>query len=227
MKIIKSKSRLTLLTLLFAGITGLFASCSKDDSNTTSAYASVKIVNAVRGSAAQDLYIDNTKLNTSAVAYGQSSDFLSAKSGDHQAKFTNTGSATANTAFTLSLQGSGHYTIYYTGNDTTNTSFTTQNDITAPAAGKAKVRFIQLSTALASAVDFGVTGSSKLATSLTYKAVTAYYEVDPNTTFSLYASGSLTAFLSIPAALQAGKVYTIYTSGNTALSVTYNIVAEN
>jgi len=218
----------SLFILLLVGVSAAFTSCSKDNGSGTTAKAHVRIVNAVDGSASQDLYLDNVKLNSSAVAYAQTADYMSAMAGNHNAKFTNSGSATANVGFSVSLQASNYYTIYYTSNDTTKSAFVTHDNATAaPATGKAKVRFVQLSTAAASAVDFGVASATKLVTNLAYKIISDYYEVDANTTFSLYASGSQNVLLSIPTSVQSGKIYTVYVSGATALTLSAHVIAEN
>lgn len=224
----KSNKLQNLFILLFVGITVAFTSCTKDNNSSNTPSAHVRIVNAFEGSSSQDLYLDNTKVNGSAVAYAQNTDYLSAMAGNHNAKFTNSGSATANVAFSVSLQASNYYTIYYTSNDTTKSAFVTHDNATAaPSVGKAKVRFVQLSSATGSAVDFGIASSTKLATNLAYKVMSDYYEVNANTSFSLYASGSQNVMLSIPTSIQAGKIYTIYISGATALTLSAHIIAEN
>lgn len=217
-----------LFILLLVGITAAFTSCTKDDGSGNTQAAHVRVVNAFDGSASQDLYLDNVKVNSSAVAYAQNTGYLSAAAGNHNAKFTNSGSATANVAFSVSLQASNYYTIYYTTNDTTKSAFVTHDNATAaPSTGKAKVRFVQLSSATASTVDFGIASSTWLATNLAYKVISDYYEVDANTSFALYASGSQTVLLSIPTSVQAGKIYTVYISGATALTLSAHVIAEN
>ena len=223
------KPQLKFLPILFIGVASAFTSCKKDNSNGGSATtAKVKIVNAADGSASQDLYIDNVKLDASAVAYTQSSDYFTENAGSHSAKFTNTGSTTANVAFNVTLQADSSYTIYYTGSNATQGSIVTTNNLTAPSAGMARVRIINLSTAAAANIDFGLSATSKLVTNLAYRAVSAYNTINANTALYLYAAGSIDAMLNIPATtIQAGKIYTIYISGSTAIDIKYNIVAEN
>jgi Domain of unknown function (DUF4397) len=217
-----------LFILLFVGTAAAFTSCTKDNNSDNTPAAHVRIVNAFEGSASQDLYLDNAKVNSSAVAYAQNTDYLSAPAGGHTAKFTNSGSATANVAFSVSLQASNYYTVYYTTNDTAKSAFVTHDNATAaPSSGKAKVRFVQLSSAAASAVDFGIATSTKLVTNLAYKVISDYYEVDANTAFSLYASGSQSVLLNIPTSVQSGKIYTVYISGATALTLSAHVIAEN
>jgi hypothetical protein len=229
MKTFKNTREFKYLFLLLALAVAFLSSCSKDDDNTVNASAYVMVTNAAEGSAAQDFYLDNAKLNSSATAYATSSSYLAANQGNHTAQFTNTGTTTANASFTLALQGGQYYSVYYTGGATasSNNYVTTQDDLTAPAAGKAKVKFVHLSSAAASTVDFGISATNKLVTGLAYKAASAYYTVDANTTFFLYASGSTTAALSIPVVIQAGKIYTIYVSGNTTATISYHLVAQN
>ncbi|WP_179412433.1 DUF4397 domain-containing protein [Mucilaginibacter sp. E4BP6] len=225
-----NKPLLKFLPVAFIAAGSLFASCNKnnDASVNGSLSAKVKVVNTVDGSSAQDFYLDNVKLDASAVAYEQSSDYLAAKSGSHTAKFTNSGSTTANVSFNVSLQTDSNYTIYYTSNGSASSSVVTTDNLTAPAANMAKVRFINLSNAVTTNVDFGVSATSKLITNLAARAVSAYSQVTAGTTFYLYSAGSINAMLTIPATtIQAGKIYTIYISGSTTLDLTYNIVAEN
>ncbi|MFI5157523.1 MAG: DUF4397 domain-containing protein [Sphingobacteriales bacterium] len=230
MKIQISKPSLNLLPVVFFAAASVFTSCNKnnDASANASLNAKVKIVNTVDGSSAQDFYLDNAKLNSSAVAYTQSSDYLTAKSGSHTAKFTNSGSTTSNVSFNVSLKADSSYTIYYTANGSTTASVVTTDNLTAPAANMAKVRFVNLSNAVTSNVDFGVSATSKLVSNLAARTASAYSQIAAGTTFYLYSTGSANAMLTIPATtIQAGKIYTIYVSGSTTLNLTYNIVAEN
>ncbi|MES2278298.1 MAG: DUF4397 domain-containing protein [Bacteroidota bacterium] len=218
-----------LFLFMILGIAALTSCTKNDDEATANVSAYVMLTNSAEGSSAQDFYLDNTKLNTTAMAYTQSSGYLATSSGNHTAMFTNSGSTTANASLSLSVQGGQYYSVYFTGGSTasSNSYVTTQDDLTAPASGKAKVRFIQLSSALTTSVDFGISATNKLVSGLAYKAASAYYAVDANTTFFLYASGSTTASLNIPVVIQAGKIYTIYVSGTTTATLTYHIVAQN
>lgn len=230
MNTVKNTLQFKYLFLLVIFAIAALSSCKKDDDATVNGTAYLMITNAAEGSAAQDFYLDNTKLSTSAVAYAQSTSYLNNTPGNHSATFNNTGSATANVSFSLTTAIGGYYSVYYTGGATasSNSYVVTQDDNTAPASGKAKVRFIHLaSAAAASSVDFGISATNKLVTGLAYKAVSAYNTVDANTTFFLYASGSTTAMLSLPVTIQAGKIYTIYVSGSTTATLSYHIVAQN
>lgn len=206
----------------------LFASCSKDDDDMNGLRANVMITNAAEGSTAQDFYLDDSKVSTSAIAYAQSSNYFSTAAGSRQAKFTNAGSTTANTSFTMNLDGGKNYSVFFTGGATASSNSYTvvEDDLSDPPAGKARVRFVHLASAVSTSVDFGLNATTKLATNVAYKAASAYYAVDAATSFSVYAAGSSTVTLNIPTAIQAGKIYTIYLSGSTVATLKYNIVVQ-
>ncbi len=219
----KNLRSLSLLLFAFMLCAVSFSSCTKGTSND-SLSAHVQVTNSSEGSVPQDFYLDNSKVTGSAVAYAQSSGYVTTGTGDHQAQFKNSGTATVNTSFSLSLAAGQYYSVFYT-DGSSNT--TVQDDRTAPQSGKARIRFINLSSAVSSNVDFAANGGIKLVSNLAYKAASTYYDVDPSTVFTLYASGSATVLLSIPSSLQAGHIYTIYVSGATAATVTSHTIMEN
>ncbi|HVV54097.1 MAG TPA: DUF4397 domain-containing protein [Mucilaginibacter sp.] len=201
----------------------MLTSCSKDKSNTSlSAY--IKVTNSAQGSQPQDFYLNNTMTSATSVSYGESSDFVTASTADKQGSFKTSGSGTVNATFNLSLAAGKYYDVFYADDNSTTTA---QDDRTAPQSGKARVRFINLSSAVQSNVDFGIDGGAKLVSAIGYKAASAYYDVDPASAFDLYLSGSSSALLSIPALLQAGHIYTIYVSGTSSASLSSHVIAEN
>ncbi len=229
MKIFQQTKTPKLFAILALAVTATaFTSC-KDDNNDVepNSTASIRVVNAVEGSASQELYLDNARVSTSAVAYTKVSDYVKTKAGSHSAQLRNDNSATANVSFNVDLDSDKRYTVYYTGNADAKAAVVLKDETSAPSSGKAKVRFVHLSAAAASKIDLAITAGTKLITDLAYKASTAYQEVDANTTFLLYASGSTTVGLNMPTTVKAGKIYTIYVSGNTAATISYHVIAEN
>ncbi|GAA4922248.1 DUF4397 domain-containing protein [Mucilaginibacter defluvii] len=218
---------LSLSCVILAAVS--FTSCDKnDDENVDTDSASVRITNAVEGSLSQEVYVGGTKLNTSAVAYGETSNYIQTASGDNKTvQFRNVGSSSANVSFNVDLDDDKYYSLYYAGNADAKTYVVAEDDRKAPTAGKAKVRFIHLASAVQSNVDLGVSATSKLFTDVAYKAVTTYKEVDANTKMYLYAAGQANAVLDLDTKVQAGKIYTIYVSGSTALTLRYRVIAEN
>jgi len=217
-KHLKNLSLLLFAMLLFSAA---FTSCKKDK---TDYKAFVMVTNSAQASAPQDFYVDGVKATSSAVAYGESSNFLEVKAGEPEGAFKSSGTSTTNVSFDLQLANNFYYDIFYTDNN----SYTVAPvDRSAPPSDKAKVRFINLSSAVVSNVDFGIDGGDKLVSALGYTVASAYYNVDPSKTFAVYTSGSASVLLSIPATLQAGHIYTVYLSGATSATLTFHTIAEN
>jgi hypothetical protein len=214
----KTLTLLLVVALLFA--IGL-SSCKKDTNGTTLSY--LNVINAAETSAPQDFYLDNTKVNTAALAYTQSTGYVTV-SGAHNAQFRTSATGTVNVAFTASFAPGTTYTLFY--NDDQTFAGSDNDRITPTLPGKARVRFINLSTAVNSNVDIGVTGGSTLASALAYKTFSIYYDVDPASIYTLKATGSGTILLNLPATIQSGGIYTIYISGATAATVSYHVLTE-
>ncbi len=209
---------------------GLFPSCIKDGGDaglslTGTTY--LRIANTKEGTQPQDFYLDNTKINVTALAYGQNSGYIATNAnpgGSRAAQFVTNVTSNLTVAAPVIFQPNQYYTVYLTGNGSI---YTTLDDMTAPASGKSKVRFISVSTATGSAIDVWMTGGSKFIAGLLYSTESSYYSVDPVTAFTIYTTGSATALLSIPGGFQAGKIYTIYISGSTTASLSYNVITQN
>lgn len=216
----KTKFYLGIAALLF---TATVSSCKKDDNGDVNATAYIMATNSAEGSAAQDFYVDNDKINANAMAYTQSTAYTSVKAGDHQIQFKTNNSATVNSTASLSPNAGEYYSVFYLDDKTT---VTAKDDQTAPQSGKARVRFINLSLALTSNVDFGIATGNKIASGLARKVASAYYEVDAASAFSLYSAGSTSVLLNIPVTLQAGRIYTIYISGSTQATITYHLLVQ-
>ena len=227
MKNLKKLPQLTVFALSFICILMALSSCVKSSTNNDVPPAKVMVVNTVSGSASQYLELNGNKVNTTAVAYGQTSGYLSALPGTYNGQFINSTSATVNTSFSVTLQPSTYYTIYYTGNDTVKSSFVAQDMVNAPSGSQAAVQFINFSTAIKSAIDISVTGGNKVITNLADGLASTYYAVSANSAFTLSATGSSTTLFSIPAlGLQNGNAYTIYITGSTLATISYHLVSH-
>ena len=197
------------------------SSCGKDGS-VDNQNSFLLVTNAAETSGPQDFYADSTKL-TSSLAYGSSSAFLPTPSGSHLGRFKNSGTTNVNTSFNMVLQGEQSYNVFYIDGG----SYAIfPNDRSAPQSGKARVRFINLSTALTTNIDLVASGGAVLASNLAFKSASAFTDIDPSTSFTVNATGTSTSILSIPASFQAGHSYTVYISGATALTIAPHIITE-
>jgi hypothetical protein len=220
------KSPKTLSTFLAAFVLlsiGLTA-CNKNSDPEVTGTAYVRAVNSAEASAPQDFYVDDSKQSTTPLAYTQTSAYTTVNAGTHNVQFRTSGTATVNVSGGVFLNPGSYSTFYYASD---NTAVAVQDDNTAPQSGKARVRFINLNSALNSSVDFGLSSGNKIVTNLAYKIASAYQEVDAATSFSLYVAGSSTATLTIPTTIQAGKIYTVVISGTSTATINYTVYVQN
>lgn len=234
MKTFKQLGKIRFVKILMSFIAGaiILSSCSKDDNeDLLSGEAKVKIVNSASGSVAQDFYLDNTKVNAEAVAYSQSTGYIVTPAGyGRKAEFKNSGSTTANFTGYVDIMPNKNYTFFYTtkADGTGSGSAVFSDEITSSSTTKARVRFVNLASGLNSA-NFLITGGATLASNIAFGAASAYNDIDPGTISlqaALAAGGSTSANLG-NFTLQAGKVYTIYTSGSLTATVSAGLITHN
>lgn len=214
---------------LFIALVALTSlSACTDDNEDITADAYIRVVNASEGSAAQDFYLNNSKVSANAVAYTQSSSYITTTNGTKTGEFKTTGTATVNASSNINIEAGKYYTVYYTGGTSSSATFTTTTDeMVNTSANKAKVRFVHLSSAAANSIDLAIQGGTKIVNNLAYKGVSAYQEVDAATNFSLFTAGSATAAFNLTGLnIQAGKIYTVYISGSTSLTITYHVLVD-
>lgn len=90
---------------------------------------------------------------------------------------------------------------------------TLTDDLSAPPAGMAKVRFVHASPN-APAVDVGVAGGATLFSNIAYKSASSYTTVAAGTVnLQVTPTGTSNVVLTLPVNLNSGTVYTIYAVG--------------
>jgi hypothetical protein len=254
---------------LFAGILLLASSCKKTDylninnADRPALAAHISFVNARPVNAGIQFWTYTTQVTKAAVAINAKTDYLDTQFGDVQINFTE-GTNTSykasrqfgnSASFTATGGPNGPIATYYhTVFAVKNTKATADSlilfydDLSAPAAGKAKVRFVHLAPGNA-AVDFGIAGQTALFTNTVYGraggsilsgtgynawSLGPFVSVDAGTVnFSVSKSTdhSVVSILNDKlsnVALASGKIYTIYingTPGSTAVGAT--IITHN
>jgi hypothetical protein len=214
--ILKTTPVKNLLFLLILMSTILVTSCSKHDDYdfTSTVTAKVQLVNTSTDAGPTKLYMSDVLRTTSAVSYGNASGYNLTYTGQVDAAVQSSAGTVLATANT-SLDADGAYTFFLTGTSGNYSLITLNDNTAAPSSGKAKVRFVQASQSLTSANLLG--NGVALFTAQGYKAASSYGEVTAGTyvfTITNATSGTILA-TGTSIALQAGKNYTVYTSGIT------------
>ncbi len=196
--------------------------------------AKVRFVNAVQGGQAQDFFVNGGKKNTTPLAYGEVSEYLTISSGSNAFSFNNTGTTVVNAStpaysFPIGISGTVFYLKTLSG---TLGAFALGDDMTAPAAGKAKVRFINMNSYSGSnAITVSQVGSTDvMIPSLTFVDPNSnlgfpYFAVDAGVKFKLTMPGATE--VEFDGAIAAGKNYTIWIDGSSAAVMTAHAIVQN
>jgi hypothetical protein len=220
---LKTLKTLSISVILLAFVAIGFSSCLKNN-NTVVAASALNVINAADTAAAQDFYLNNTKVNTAPLAFTQSTGYL-AVSGTLLAQFVNTGTQKVNNSFNISFQPGLYYTLFYTDDKAV---VGAQNDRTAPQGVNVRVRFVNMSPALNANVDFAVTGGTVLAAAVPYETISSYSETNPVVGFTAKLSSASSILLTVPpSSFQPGNIYTVYITGATLATISAHVVMEN
>ena len=198
-----------------------FVGC-KEETTPTPDKSNVLVVHASPNAPGVDLLVDNVKVNSAALAFPDNTGYLSVNSGARNIKVNVTGTATTVIDATPTLTKDVNYSVFAIDSVLKISPLVTVDDLTAPASGKAHIRFIHLSPN-APAVDVSVVGQAagaglflnrsfnKTITPAQY----AFTPVDAGTyNLEVRAAGTTTVALAVGnVTLTAGKIYTVFAKG--------------
>jgi Domain of unknown function (DUF4397) len=223
------------LALAAAVIMTSFSSCKDDDDDTATpslGTAKMMVVHASPDAPGVDLYVAGSKVNTDPVEFLDATGYLSVTEGTRNVKVNVAGTSTTVINADLPFTKNVNYTLFAVDSVSKLSTVRLTDDLTAPAAGKAHVRFVHLSPN-APAVDVAVTGGAVVFANKSFKQSTDFTPLDAGTyNLEVRVAGTSTVALDLdPITLTAGKIYTVYAGGflggvgSQALSA--NIIVNN
>lgn len=223
--------RFPILAALALGALAL-AGCG-DDSNPAAPalQGRVMAVHASPDAPAVDLRVDGAVVG-SGLAYPQNTAYLTVAAGTRDVKVNVAGSSTTVIDADLPVAGGASYTVFAVDRVASISALVLTDDLAAPAAGKAHVRFVHLSPD-APAVDVAVQGGAVLFPNRAFKEFTAFTPFDAGTyDLEVRVAGTTTAVLTLDdVVLQAGKIYTVFArglvAGSGAQALGAQIIANN
>lgn len=210
----KAKYLLPLLVVAF-GLT--LTACSDDDDDNPMAPGTpnsmVMVVHTSPDAPGVDILVDDSKA-LSNLTFPNNSGYVQIPSGDRNIKVNVVNTATTVIEADLSLNADVNYSVFAVNQVASIEPLVLADDLTAPAAGKAHVRFIHLSPD-APAVDIAVTGGPVVFPDVEFKEVSGFTPLDAASyNLEVRVAGTSTVVLSLPnIALQAGKIYTVFAKG--------------
>ena len=178
------------------------------------AMTNILVVHASPDAPGVDLLIDDLVVNTAPLEYPDNTGYLPILAGTRNIKVNASGTTLTVIDATVSLMADASYSIFAIDELSSIEPLVLVDDLSAPAAGTAHVRFLHLSPD-APAVDITLTDGTVV---FGNKSFRDYTEFTPLTAGSydlqVRLAGTTTVVLDLPGiALEAGTIYTVFAKG--------------
>ncbi|MBL7765889.1 MAG: DUF4397 domain-containing protein [Chitinophagaceae bacterium] len=219
----KMKLGLSFMALLLLAL----GSCTKNTDTNGMMYANVNVTHASPDAPGVDLLVNDTKVNASALGYPNSTGYLQVEAKSNNIKVNVAGTATTVINATLLFEPGKNYSIFAVDSVSKISPLVLSDDLSAPASGKAHVRFVHLSPN-APAVDVAVVGGPVVFSNQSFKDATAFTPLDAgNYNLEVRVAGTSTVALTLPTiSLAAGKIYTVFAKGFLGATGTQELGAQ-
>ncbi|MBG6233946.1 hypothetical protein IWX76_000501 [Pedobacter sp. CAN_A7] len=210
----KAFSKNAALVTALIGSAVFFNSCKNDIDNTSPGIAALSIINAYPSTNTLDFYIGGQRLNNTGFAFGGKIDYFTAYEGTHTSKVTLNNSATTLANKSIPLKAGVYHSLYLVGAAADSVQYLLLDDqISQPAAGKAHVRFINLSPNTTD-LSLELTGDTTGFKNKAFKGFTNFKPVTAaKSSFVLRNAANGVVATRDTVNLQNGKIYTIYAKG--------------
>ncbi|MES2650087.1 MAG: DUF4397 domain-containing protein [Bacteroidota bacterium] len=219
------------LFLLFPVVVfSLFSSCKKDTiegGGTVLGEAKIKLINASQGSSSIDFYVDNAKINSSSLAYGEGSEYIKIASGTKTTK-VNQGMGALETAAGYNFVPTFSYTSFFVEDkEGVGEILTLEDNLGAVESDKSRVRFVNLSPNFTNAINVSLVGGELIVNALPFKASSSYFLVQSGKTIGVSVVGTGTLKIAPGNEFEGGKNYTIWLGGTSNANLSINKITYN
>ncbi|MFC4141451.1 DUF4397 domain-containing protein [Pedobacter mendelii] len=202
-------------------------SCSKNEPDViVQGQAKIKLINAVEPEIKQEVFMDNEKLTTAPLAFGETSGYIKILSGNRNLSYV--GSNNMNTNTSLNFTPSITYSAFLVSDRNGNKQIINYEDNLSNAdLSTAKVRFINLTPFFAAGINVSIQAGSPFINALLFKEDSNYFNVDGGAALRCNVVGSGSVKTISASDLLPGKIYTIWFSGLTAATLEPHIILDN
>jgi Domain of unknown function (DUF4397) len=220
MKTYKNISKRLIATLCAVCLLSvLLSSCLKQNNNQNYSppVAAVTFIQASPNEPPLDLYFDNDRVNFYPINYGGDIDYFRAYTGKRNVNIFNSATMNKILSDTIHLNQNTDYSLFLANTPNKPEILLLTDSLTKPAAGKANVRFVNLSPDTPP-VSLAIQGSQVLVTNEPYKGFTPFMPVTANTTYTFEVRQGTTATVLATLSnitLNSNYVYTIWFHGLT------------
>ncbi len=174
----------------------------------------------------QDVYIDNEKLTSASLTFGETSDYLTIPSGNRNLSYQ--GSNNLNTSTNLNFTPSLTYSTFLVSDRNANREIVSYEDnLSISDMTTAKIRLINLSPNFATGINVTVQAGAQFVNGLLFKEASNYFSLETGAAlrYNVVGSGSIKTIAATD--LIPGKIYTIWFSGLTAATLEAHLIEYN
>jgi hypothetical protein len=193
----------------------LLVSCSKERSSPLIDISGLSIVNASPSTEKLDIYVDNTKVNTTDFSFGSKIDYLTAYSGSRRMTITRKDSNIPLKSELFILEPQFGYSLFVIDGFSDLKFMLLPDNLTKPPKGSASVRFANLSPD-SEPLTLSVESGPYLITNIAFKYYSNAIFVDTGDKVNFQVRQHRTGDLVLSLAdikIEEGKIYTIYVKG--------------
>lgn len=203
----------SLSTLVLLGAALSFSSC-KTDVQEPEIISALAVTNAATTVPSLDFVIEGTKVNSSALLFGQKIDYVRAYPGSRTADVYATGVAKSLYTGKFDLTAGLYHSLYILATGQEVSYLVVKDEFKSPVADKAQLRFANLSSDSPS-YNLELEGDTTTFSDRTYKTLTPYKYVKPGI-FKVILRNKTTNAIVVSmdnVELKANKYYTIWAKG--------------
>lgn len=215
MEIYKNITKKCIAGLCAVCLLSLLSSCLKSHNDYYAPpVAYVSFIQASPDEPPLDFYLNNNKVNTVPLLYGNGIDYFRAYMGTRIVNFYNQGSTSKIFSDTIHLNTDVAYSLFLANTAAHPEVVLLTDSLSRPPAEKASVRFVNLSPD-APAVDLAVKDSAAFVSNKAFKGYTSFLPVQAKSyTFEVRQHGTNTVLATLANVnLNSGLVYTIWLHG--------------
>jgi len=208
----KKSSFLSISVVILIAFASIFSGCSDDNNAVPNLNnGSLAVINGSAVKAEYYLNVDGSRFHEKALQFSNSVMYADVQPGSHDLSVTKTDNSIV-ARKTVMVHAKEFYSLYIAGVGAQTELVLIQDNLTAPPAGQAGVRFVNMSTA-AGSMDVTVTGQSKaIGTGVPFKGSSSYTPVlaGQDLTVEFKTTGSNAVIAQSKVTLESGKVYTLW-----------------
>lgn len=208
-----------LIKTLFAAVLAatLLSSCLKNNNdNEVVGSSALTVINAwAADSTAVDYYLDRgSRINAQPILFSQRLPYFEIFSGQRLSSAVLSGTNVIIQEDQHVYNEGAFYSLFLTGTSDTAEFVQVEDNLTAPEAGKAKVRFAHMGPD-APAIDVAVKGGDVLFSNQAFKSTSPFSTVNPGSyTLEVRLAGTGTVVLEVPPiSFGADSIYTVMARG--------------